>query len=118
MTTVEDFAKNVKYEFELMNSGCRLGNEHYELAVKRALERHIQILPPEDDDTTLLFSDEYSSVWIKEYASALALEMFARKPIHNAAASKEMIDRAKAEKEKLESDLKRRNGVGSVVIRG
>ena len=117
MTAVEDFAKNVQTEFELMNAGYKLDKEHYELAVKRALEKYRQIMSPEDDDNTLL-SDEHWSVWIKQYALVVALEMFASKPIHSATKRKEMINTAKAEKEKLESYLRRNNGIGSVFKMG
>ena len=106
MTSVRDFAETVQTEFELMNTSCRLQKEQYELAVKHALERYRQILSPKDDDSTL-FSDEYASVWIKDYAFALARDMFASKQFHDPDQSKALSERARKEKERLESDLKK-----------
>ena len=106
MTSLKDFAETLQTQFEVMNGSFQLQKEQYELAVKLALEKYRQIKAPEDDDSCL-FLDEYASVWIKEYGFALARDMYAMKTFYDSAQSKTLSDRAKEEKEKLESDLKK-----------
>ena len=114
MTTVENFVETVKNEFELIYGGHKLQKVQYELAVKKALEKFRQILEPEDEDSAIL-SENNSCVWIKEYSLAMALSMLA---CTNVAQGKVLMSQARQDKKKLETELRRNNGVGSIAMRG